>query len=61
MIGGLFIRSYERAERVYAAMQSRGYDGSIRFAEERTLSSVDWTALVVALTTIAGLGAYARL
>jgi cobalt/nickel transport system permease protein len=30
MAGTLFIRSYERGERVYAAMLSRGYDGSCR-------------------------------
>jgi cobalt/nickel transport system permease protein len=29
MIGMLFIRSYERAERIYAAMLSRGYNGEI--------------------------------
>ncbi|MCC6801903.1 MAG: cobalt ECF transporter T component CbiQ, partial [Anaerolineae bacterium] len=30
MIGSLFLRSYERSERVYAAMLSRGYDGRLR-------------------------------
>ena len=30
MIGTLFIRSYERGERVYAAMLSRGFDGEVR-------------------------------
>ncbi|MDP2917334.1 MAG: cobalt ECF transporter T component CbiQ [Dehalococcoidia bacterium] len=30
MIGTLFIRSYERGERVYAAMSARGFDGNIR-------------------------------
>jgi cobalt/nickel transport system permease protein len=29
MVGMLFIRSYERAERIYAAMLSRGYNGEI--------------------------------
>jgi cobalt/nickel transport system permease protein len=29
MVGTLFIRSYERAERIYAAMLSRGYNGEI--------------------------------
>jgi cobalt/nickel transport system permease protein len=29
MIGVLFVRSYERAERVYLAMCSRGFDGTI--------------------------------
>ena len=27
MIGSLFIRSYERSERIYQAMASRGYSG----------------------------------
>jgi cobalt/nickel transport system permease protein len=27
MIGSLFIRSYERSERIYQAMASRGYAG----------------------------------
>ncbi len=29
MIGNLFLRSYERSERVYAAMLARGYDGKL--------------------------------
>jgi cobalt/nickel transport system permease protein len=32
MVGSLFIRSYERSERVYAAMLARGFDGSLRAA-----------------------------
>ena len=30
MVASLFLRSYERGERVYAAMLARGYDGEIR-------------------------------
>jgi cobalt/nickel transport system permease protein len=30
MIAALFLRSYERGERVYAAMLARGYDGEVR-------------------------------
>ncbi len=30
MVGMLFVRSYERGERVYAAMLSRGYDGQAK-------------------------------
>ncbi|MFH1002729.1 MAG: cobalt ECF transporter T component CbiQ [Chloroflexota bacterium] len=30
MVGTLFLRSYERGERVYAAMLARGYDGQSR-------------------------------
>ena len=32
MVGSLFIRSYERSERVYAAMLARGYDRNVRVA-----------------------------
>jgi cobalt/nickel transport system permease protein len=30
MAGNLFMRSYDRGERIYAAMAARGYDGEIR-------------------------------
>jgi cobalt/nickel transport system permease protein len=33
MISTLFLRSYERGERVYVAMLARGYDGHSRTAE----------------------------
>ncbi|MGE3961889.1 MAG: cobalt ECF transporter T component CbiQ [Dehalococcoidia bacterium] len=33
MVGSLFVRSLERSERVYAAMQARGYRGEHRFLE----------------------------
>ena len=39
MIGSLFLRSYERSERIYAAMLSRGFDGTIR-----TMSAEGFTA-----------------
>jgi cobalt/nickel transport system permease protein len=38
MVGNLFLRSYERSERVYAAMLARGYDGQsgqMRTADQR--------------------------
>jgi cobalt/nickel transport system permease protein len=41
MIGSLFIRSYERSERIYAAMASRGYDGTIKSFEEPVLTIQD--------------------
>ena len=37
MIGSLFIRSYERIERIHAAMRSRGFDGELR-----TLARLQW-------------------
>jgi cobalt/nickel transport system permease protein len=31
MVGSLFLRSYERSERIHAAMQARGFDGELRY------------------------------
>ncbi len=41
MIGSLFIRSYERSERVYAAMLARGFDGEIRTLNELRFQRAD--------------------
>jgi cobalt/nickel transport system permease protein len=61
MVGSLFLRSFERSERIHAAMQARGYDGTIRFAQERALVRVDWLLLVITLALLGGLVLYARL
>jgi cobalt/nickel transport system permease protein len=54
-LGVLFIRSYERGERVHAAMLARGFDGRIpAVAGERVASGRDW-ALALALPAIGGL------
>ena len=37
LVGMLFVRSYERAERVYQAMISRGYTGNFKSLEEEQL------------------------
>jgi len=41
MIGTLFIRSYERGERVYAAMMARGFDGQTRTLESLSFRQQD--------------------
>lgn len=41
MIGTLFLRSYERGERVYWAMLARGYDGEIRTLDRQRVSISD--------------------
>jgi cobalt/nickel transport system permease protein len=51
MVGSLFLRSYERSERVYAAMQARGFDGELRY-----LSGPPLTSSALALFGIAILG-----
>ena len=40
--GALFIRSYERGERVHLAMVSRGYRGSMPVIDEVTASRTQW-------------------
>jgi cobalt/nickel transport system permease protein len=46
MAGSLFLRSYERGDRVYSAMLLRGYDGTSRSLSHRSFKSRD--ALFVA-------------
>ncbi|MGQ9572032.1 MAG: cobalt ECF transporter T component CbiQ [Dehalococcoidia bacterium] len=60
MIGSLSLRSYERSERVYAAMQARGYDGEPRFLWDNAWRLAEiMVALAVALY-VAGVQVYAR-
>ncbi|NUK09638.1 cobalt ECF transporter T component CbiQ [Streptomyces lunaelactis] len=52
--GALFIRSYERGERVHLAMVSRGYTGTIPVIDEVTASRTQWTyAAALPLTALA--------
>jgi cobalt/nickel transport system permease protein len=37
MVGSLFLRAYERSERIYAAMQARGFEGEFRHLRARAL------------------------
>ncbi|MGB1610245.1 MAG: cobalt ECF transporter T component CbiQ [Actinobacteria bacterium] len=40
--GALFVRSYERGERVHQAMLSRGFSGTMPDTEERATPGADW-------------------
>lgn len=52
--GALFIRSYERGERVHLAMMSRGYTGTMPVIDEVTASRAQWTsAAALPLTALA--------
>ncbi|MFD9881549.1 cobalt ECF transporter T component CbiQ [Streptomyces alboflavus] len=52
--GALFIRSYERGERVHLAMVSRGYAGSMPVIDEVAATRAQWTyALTLPLTALA--------
>ncbi|MGQ4363440.1 cobalt ECF transporter T component CbiQ [Streptomyces sp. SAS_272] len=51
--GALFIRSYERGERVHLAMISRGYAGSMPVIDEVTASRAQWSyALTLPFTAL---------
>jgi len=52
MIGTLFLRSYERSERIYAAMLSRGFAGEIRTLEDTSLRQKDVLTLAAFLTLL---------
>ncbi|MFI6293463.1 cobalt ECF transporter T component CbiQ [Nonomuraea sp. NPDC050790] len=55
--GALFIRSYERGERVHLAMLSRGYDGRMPVVQELPASARQWvTALALPGGALAVLG-----
>lgn len=53
MVGSLFLRSYERSERIYAAMQARGFEGEFRHLHTRTLRAVDYIALALVVLALA--------
>ncbi len=57
--GALFIRSYERGERVHLAMVSRGYTGTMPVIDEVTATRAQWScaaALPVAALAVCLLG-----
>jgi cobalt/nickel transport system permease protein len=59
MIGSLFIRTYERGERVHQAMLSRGYQGLPLFQESHKFNGYDLLVLsLTVLFAIAGQAAY---
>lgn len=52
MIGTLFLRSYERSERVYMAMASRGFDGKFKSYEQMRFSVKDLIYSLACLSLI---------
>ena len=55
MVGSLFLRSYERSERIYAAMQARGFDGTFRHLGARPIPPAAWAWF---LASLGGLAAF---
>jgi cobalt/nickel transport system permease protein len=60
MVGSLFLRSYERSERVYAAMQARGYDGEPRFLWNPPWRAAEITLGVLVALYAIGIQVYVR-
>jgi cobalt/nickel transport system permease protein len=52
MAGQLFTRSYERSDRIYQAMASRGYTGHIRTLNPHRVKGQDWTFLGLAAAVL---------
>lgn len=52
MAGQLFLRSYERSDRIYNAMLARGYAGHLYTLNPHEMKSVDYYATAFAITAI---------
>jgi len=61
MAGQLFLRSYERSDRIYNAMLARGYQGQMRTLRAHTLTRRDWLALLLVIFLLLFLQLLARL
>jgi cobalt/nickel transport system permease protein len=55
MAGQLFLRSYDRSERIYSAMLARGYQGQLLTLNPHEMKQLDWaigTLVVVLLVSL---------
>lgn len=57
--GALFVRSYERGERVHAAMVSRGFTGEMPALEEEDVPGSQWVAAIVTVMLFAAVATVA--
>ena len=61
MVGSLFLRTINRSERIYVAMQSRGYTGELRSLHHFSMRSVDIVAVGVMVAALVTIQVYAHL
>jgi cobalt/nickel transport system permease protein len=52
MVGTLFLRSYERSERIYAAMQARGFTGTFRHLATRRIGRGAWATFAAVMVAL---------
>ena len=50
--GQLFLRSYERSDRIYNAMLARGYSGQLRTLHPHVMKSSDWFFVAMSIVVI---------
>jgi cobalt/nickel transport system permease protein len=58
MAGNLFVRSYERGERIHAAMLSRGYTGTLPVATASRIGTPEILSIATAALTAAAVALY---
>ncbi len=54
LLGALFLRTYGRGERVYQAMQARGFKGEFPGLRDKPLNSGEWSAVVGTVLFVVG-------
>ncbi len=55
MAGNLFLRAFERSDRIYVAMLSRGYDGEVRSEPLPAVSPTSWLIMLISLGFLAAI------
>jgi len=55
ILGSLFIRTYDRSERVYQAMCARGFKGEIHILSDFHMRANDWILAAVFLAAVIGI------
>ena len=61
MAGSLFVRTFDRSERVYMAMLARGYDGAMFAPGQRSVAATDIAIFVVFAACLVSAAVAARL
>jgi cobalt/nickel transport system permease protein len=61
MAGSLFLRAFERSDRIYMAMVSRGYDGEVRSMPLPIVNKSQWVILLTGLFVLGILLGFALL
>jgi cobalt/nickel transport system permease protein len=52
MAGSLFVRSFERGDRIYSAMAARGYDGEVRSLPVPGIPAAQWVVLATGVALL---------